>query len=107
MQRQAGTHLLLTAKQLWQMSATANSLQLQRSMAIVVNVNRNNVDRAYAQLQQHFKEAGMREELKNREYRKTSAEEKFNAKRAIYNKRMGMRIADRLKWVIRRRKLKI
>lgn len=55
----------------------------------------------------HFKESGMVEELREREYRKTTAEEKFNRTRAAYNKKMGVRISDRLKWVVRRRKLKM
>jgi ribosomal protein S21 len=76
-------------------------------MAVVVDVQRNNVDRALKKLNTHFKEAGMVEECRSREYRRTSAEEKFARNRAAHNKRVGVQISDRLKWVIRRRKLKM
>lgn len=49
----------------------------------------------------------MPQELRRREYRKDSAELKFESKRAAYNKRMGVLIAQRLKWVVKRRKLKM
>jgi hypothetical protein len=49
----------------------------------------------------------MVEECRSREYRRTSAEEKFARNRAAHNKRVGVQISDRLKWVIRRRKLKM
>lgn len=76
-------------------------------MAFVVNVNRNNVDKAYAQLNKHFREEGMRDELRDREYRKTTAELKYAANRQAYNKRAGVAIINRLKWVVKRRKLKV
>jgi ribosomal protein S21 len=82
-------------------------LQHSRSMAVVVDVQRNNVDRALQKLNTHFKEAGMVEECRSREYRKTSAEQKFARNRAAHNKRVGVQISERLKWVVRRRKLKM
>uniref|UniRef100_A0A383V8Q7 30S ribosomal protein S21 n=1 Tax=Tetradesmus obliquus TaxID=3088 RepID=A0A383V8Q7_TETOB len=82
-------------------------LQHARSMAVVVDVQRNNVDRALSKLNKHFKEAGMVEECRSREYRRTSAELKFARNRAAHNKRVGVQISERLKWVVRRRKLKM
>lgn len=106
MQRPAAVQqLLLAAKQLIQ-PLEISITQPTRSMAFVVNVNRNNVDKAYAQLKNHFRQQGMADELRSREYRKTTAELKFAAKRAAYNKRAGVLILDRLKWVVKRRKLK-
>jgi ribosomal protein S21 len=121
MQRQAGQQLLLAARRLLQAPACACTAQQQlpllsqhmqhlqhtRNMAVVVDVQRNNVDRALQKLNTHFKEAGMVEECRSREYRRTSAEEKFARNRAAHNKRVGVQISDRLKWVIRRRKLKM
>lgn len=78
-----------------------------RGMAVVVDVQRNNVDRAYAQLNKHFRASGVSDELRRREYRRSSAERKFAAARAAHNKRVGVLISERLKWVVRRRKLKM
>jgi hypothetical protein len=49
----------------------------------------------------------MVDEGRKREYRRTSADVKFAAKRAAHNKRVGVLIAARLKWVVRRRKVKV
>jgi hypothetical protein len=49
----------------------------------------------------------MVQEARKREHRRTSAEVKFAANRAGHNKRVGALIASRLKWVVRRRKLKV
>ncbi|KAF6259159.1 hypothetical protein COO60DRAFT_1514923 [Scenedesmus sp. NREL 46B-D3] len=118
MQRQAAQQLVLAARRLLQAPSCACAPQQQlpqlphhvqhtRSMAVVIDVQRNNVDRALQKLNTHFKEAGMVEECRSREYRKTSAEEKFARNRAAHNKRVGVQISERLKWVIRRRKLKM
>jgi ribosomal protein S21 len=82
-------------------------LQQARSMSVAVDVQGNNVDKALRILNKHFKEAGMQEELRGRAYRKTSAELKFDQKKAAHNKRVGVLIAQRLRWVVRRRKLKM
>lgn len=76
-------------------------------MSVAVDVEGNNVEKALRILHKHFKEAGMVEELRSREYRKTSAELKFDQKKTAHNKRVGVLIAQRLKWVVRRRKLKM
>jgi ribosomal protein S21 len=116
MQRQAAQQLLMAARRLLQAHSCACATQQQqlpqhlqhsRSMAVVVDVQRNNVDRALQKLNTHFKEAGMVEECRSREYRKTTAEEKFARNRAAHNKRAGVQISERLKWVVRRRKLKM
>ena len=76
-------------------------------MSVAVNVEHNNVEKALRILNKHFTEAGMTDELRKRHYRKTSAELKFEQNKAAYNKRVGVLIAQRLKWVVRRRKLKM
>lgn len=81
--------------------------QQQRGMSVAVDVEGNNVEKALRMLNKHFKDAGMTDELRGREYRKTSAELKFDQKKAAHNKRVGILIQQRLKWVIRRRKLKM
>jgi ribosomal protein S21 len=88
-------------------SAGASYAGHTRGMAVVVDVHRNNVDRACLNMAKHFREAGMTDELRKREYRRTTSEIKFATNRSVYNKRMGFLIADRLKWVVRRRKLKM
>jgi len=82
-------------------------LQQARSMSFAVNVDRNNVEKALRVLNKHVRDEGMVDELRSRAYRKTSAELKFDQKRAAHNKRVGVLIAQRLKWVVRRRKLKM
>lgn len=123
-----GRHLLWPAQQL---SAHAGSVQIScqhgqpaqqqqclqhqhllhqqqaRSMSVAVDVQGNNVEKALRLLNKHFKDSGMTDELRGREYRKTSAELKFDQKKTAHNKRVGVLIAQRLKWVVRRRKLKM
>jgi ribosomal protein S21 len=76
-------------------------------MSVAVDVDRNNVEKALRLLSKHFKDAGMQDELRGREYRKNSAELKFEQKKTAHNKRVGILIAQRLKWVVTRRKLKM
>jgi hypothetical protein len=81
--------------------------QQARSMSVVVDVQGNNVEKASRLLNKHFKDSGMADELLSRKYRKTSAELKFDQKKIAHNKRVGVLIAQRLRWVVRRRKLKM
>lgn len=107
MQRPATVQqLLLASKQLIR-PLDQHVSQHTCGMAFVVDVQRNDVDRAYGYLNKQFKAQGMQDELRRRDYRKTTAELKFQAKRSTYNKRMGGLILDRLKWVVKRRKLKV
>lgn len=76
-------------------------------MSVAVDVDRNNVEKALRLLNKHFKDGGMQEELRGREYRKSSAEVKFDQKKTAHNKRVGVLIAQRLRWVVKRRKLKM
>eukprot|EP00877_Chromochloris_zofingiensis_P013620 jgi/Chrzof1/8511/Cz03g13230.t1 len=75
-------------------------------MASQIKVQGNNVDQAWSRLNKLNKEAGLYEDLKKHRHFITTGMKKFDQTRAAYNKRVGQVIKDRLKWVIRRRKIK-
>ncbi len=80
--------------------------QQWRGMTAVVNVNKNNVDQAFGALRTVCRDAGLYEELRKRRYRPTTSELKLQRGQATFNKRMGSMIKDRLKWVMKRRKIR-
>jgi ribosomal protein S21 len=81
--------------------------QQRRGIFVVVNVRNNNVDVAYRQLNRHCADNGLYQELRRRDHRETNHELAFQSKRSAFNKRMGQQIRDRLRWIIKRRHLKM
>lgn len=75
-----------------------------RHMLTVVNVRKNAVEQAWNQLSSARWEASLQDEVKKREWRRTSQEDKFMRKRLRFNADMGHMVRNRLKWVMRRLK---
>ena len=87
-------------------SATTSNWSAVRSVHVVVNVHKNNVDQALTRLRRESDAVGLRDELKKREAFQPSGNVKFANTRRVFNAKMGAKIKERLKWVMRRRKLK-
>jgi len=103
-----------------QLLAVANSVQLQqaacshafthgsfRSLHIETKVSNNNVEAAYKQLASQCSDAGLRDELKKRDHHISNQERKFGLVRHKYNKIIGQKIKLRMKWIVKRSKLKL
>ena len=90
-----------TAQQPW-WSGSATT----RGVHVVVNVHKNNVDQALTRLRRESDALGLRKELAKREAFRPSDDATFAQKRRVFNAKMGAKIRERLKWVMKRRKLK-
>jgi len=74
-------------------------------MSAVVDVNRNNVDQAFARLRRQLAEAGLPEDLRRRRHFTPTADATHLRRKTTFNRRMGALIRQRLGWVMRRRKV--
>jgi ribosomal protein S21 len=70
-------------------------------------VSNNNVEAAYKQLAAQCSEAGLYEELKKRDHHISTQERKFELVRHKYNKIIGQKIKQRMRWIVKRSKLKL
>jgi len=70
-------------------------------------VSNNNVEAAYKQLASQCSDAGLRDELKKRDHHISNQERKFGLVRHKYNKIIGQKIKLRMKWIVKRSKLKL
>jgi ribosomal protein S21 len=87
-------------------TSTSGGWSAVRGVHVVVNVHKNNVDQALTRLRRECDAIGLRDELKKREAFQPSDDIKFAKNRRVFNAKMGAKIRERLKWVMRRRKLK-
>ena len=75
-------------------------------MAVWVDVDEgNNVERALGQLNRKAREAGLPQELQDRQYHKNNSQRRFLREKQTYNRRMGAIIREQLTWLKRRKRL--
>lgn len=83
------------------------TLVQSRSFAYVVDVTNGNVDAAMRRLQQKCKREGLYDELKKREFYLRPSARRHDYERKKYNRKMGEVIQERLKWVLKKRRVKL
>ena len=64
------------------------------------------MDQALGRLRRECDGIGLREELKKRECFVPTDDRTFARNRRVFNARMGAKIGERLKWLMKRRKVK-
>lgn len=97
-----GSGCLVPASTSTSTSSLAAAANPRRGLFAVADVRGGGVEAAFARLHRHCQDEGLYAELRKREYRETNHELAFIAKRAKFNRRMGKRIRDRLRWVVKR-----
>lgn len=80
--------------------------QQARGVHVIINVKNNHVDQAISRLKRECDAIGLKDELRKREAFIPSDDQKYANNRRVFNSKMGQKIGERLKWVMKRRKIR-